>query len=791
MERHGFFIIGTAGHVDHGKTALVRALTGHDPDRLPEEKERGITIDLGFAPFQLPDGHRAGLIDVPGHERFIKNMLAGAGGVDLALLVVAADEGVMPQTREHLYILDLLGVKAGVIAVTKRDLVDADWLELVKEDIRQTVTGTFLADAPVVAVSAVTREGLTDLVQAIVRATDFLSPRPAEGWVRLPIDRAFLVRGAGVVITGTLWQGSLRSGDHLEILPAGLSALVRGLEVHGEKVTQATAGQRVAINLPGVELAQVKRGAVLVSPETFQPTTLLDAEVTLLKVNLSKDDFIPNAWSGLQHNQRVRFHVGSSEVLGRVRVLDSEKIPPGDSGLVQFLAEEPLVVARGDRFILRSYSPVTTIGGGWILEAHPPRRRRFRPEELKPLLVRAAGDRQSILSQLLLEAGPPFVRYPDLIRQAEGTAAEIWPFLRQLVQEGEVILISEPVGATRLPPEPAGKKVVKGPETAELTAVSGHEETEGFRASNGPGGGRAASRHPAPDEPEGFSASNGRGNGRGTVLGLNQPAAENNSLTPERPPSPASPGPANFSRLPPIWGTFLLAHRENYRQQLMEIASYLDSFHALNPWRPGLPTEEFRSRFFPNFSGHLFTNILAQLEIDGCLANRGKLVARPGFSPRYSPEGLRLKNALAEECLRQPYAPPTIPEIISRLGIRVKEGDLDLSGKGATIINQAELNQNISAMVKALAETGELVPVTDEIVFHNQAIAAVKASIEEEVSRAGSISLAQLRDRLNTSRKFAQALLEYFDGIRFTRRIGDQRVLFRETKEGDSLRGDE
>jgi len=686
----------------------VRALTGHDTDRLPEEKERGITIDLGFAPFDLPDGRRAGLIDVPGHERFIKNMLAGAGGIDLALLVVAADEGVMPQTREHLYILDLLGVRAGVIAVTKRDLVDTDWLELVKEDVRQAVSGTFLSHAPIVAVSAVTREGLAELVQAIVRATDLLSPRPTQGWVRLPVDRAFLIRGAGVVVTGTLWQGSIRLGDRLELLPAGLSVQVRGLEVHGEKVIQVTAGQRVAINLSGVELPQVKRGAVLVSPETYLPTTLLDAEVTLLK-----EGFIPQAGAGLQHNQRVRFHVGSSEVLGRVRLLDSEKIPPGGEGLIQFLAEESLVVARGDRFVLRSYSPVTTIGGGRVLEAHPPRRRRFRSEELKPLLVRATRDRSAILAQLLLEAGPHFVRYPDLTRQAEGTAAEVWPFLQQLVQRGEVILISP------------------------------------------------------------------------------KSTAPNDSATPERLSSPASPGLEGSSLLPPAWDTFLLTHRENYRRRLMEIASYLDNFHAQNPWRPGLPTEEFRSRFFPEVTGPFFANILEQLEADACLANRGKFVARPGFSPHYNPGELWLKTAVEEEFLRQPYAPPTVQELADRLKARGREVGPDHPVRGSTPLKLPAISQNLLTMVKALAESGELVPVTEEIIFHSQAIAAVKAIVEDEVRRAGSISLAQLRDRLNTSRKFAQALLEYFDGIRFTRRIGDQRVLFRETKEGDSLRRNE
>ncbi len=364
-------IIGTAGHVDHGKTALVRALTGIDTDRLKEEKERGISIELGFASLQLPGGRRAGIVDVPGHERFIKNMLAGAGGFDLVLLVIAADEGVMPQTREHLDILQLLQVQKGIVVLTKTDLVEDDWLELVEEEARDFLKGTVLEDAPVLKVSAVTGQGIRDLLEKIDQLAGQTVSRVSSGPPRLPVDRVFTITGFGTVVTGTLVSGVFRVGDSVEIQPQGLVSRVRSLQVHGEKVEEAEAGQRVAVNLAGLELEQVERGSVVAGAKTLTPANRVDIHLLLLD----------SAARPLKNRTRVRFYLGTSETLGRVVLLDREEMEPGTLAYAQVELEEQLVAAKGDRFVIRSYSPMETIGGGTVIDPLPRRKhKRFRSE---------------------------------------------------------------------------------------------------------------------------------------------------------------------------------------------------------------------------------------------------------------------------------------------------------------------------------------------------------------------------------------------------------------------------
>jgi selenocysteine-specific elongation factor len=361
-------VVGTAGHIDHGKSALVRALTGTDPDRLKEEKARGITIDLGFA--NLADGDlNLAFVDVPGHERFVKNMLAGVGGIDLVLLVVAADESVMPQTREHFQICRLLHVPAGLIALTKADLADQDMRELATLEIREMVAGSFLADASIVPVSSKTGEGLPALRAALGDVSRRVRRRGTEGPVRLPIDRVFTIRGFGTVVTGTLVSGEIREEQILAILPRGLAAKVRGIQVHGHRAAMATAGNRVAINLGGVELTDVARGDTLCTPDSFEPTRRFDVDVQVL------EDSRP-----LRHGTRVRFHHGTSEVLGRIGVAgetgdatQQAEVRPGASAYGRLRLESPAVLTRGDRFILRAYSPPVTIAGGIVLDPHPPR----------------------------------------------------------------------------------------------------------------------------------------------------------------------------------------------------------------------------------------------------------------------------------------------------------------------------------------------------------------------------------------------------------------------------------
>lgn len=389
-------VIGTAGHVDHGKTVLVRALTGVDTDRLPDEKRRGISIDLGFAPFTLPGDpparapRPAAIVDVPGHERFIKNMLAGVTGIDLAMLVVAADEGVMPQTREHLDILRMLGLQTGLVVITKTDLVDAEWLELVTEDVRATVRGTFLEGAPIVPVSAVTGAGLPDLLQALAALAERTRARDASAPARLPVDRVFTVAGFGTVVTGTLVAGTVRREDRLELLPAGLPVRVRGVQVHDADVTLARAGQRVAVNLAGVEKAAVTRGDVLAAPGEYRPGLVFEGRLECLAT-------APRA---IGTGDRVRLYAGTAEVLGRLVVLEGDALAPGASGYVRFRAEAPLVVAAGDRFIVRAYSPVVTIGGGVVLDPAP-RRRRPRAQVLADLQVRERGDPAALVQAVL------------------------------------------------------------------------------------------------------------------------------------------------------------------------------------------------------------------------------------------------------------------------------------------------------------------------------------------------------------------------------------------------------
>lgn len=373
------FVIGTAGHIDHGKSLLVQKLTGIDPDRLREEKERGMTIDLGFAWLKLPNGQEIGVVDVPGHERFIKNMLAGVGGIDLALLIVAANEGVMPQTREHLAILDLLKIRKGIVVITKKDLVDEELLTLVKMEVEELIESTTLSDAPLVAVSAVTGEGLQTLVATIDELLMSAEPRKDTGRPRLFIDRAFTIAGSGTVVTGTLIDGSLSVGQDVEIVPSGLRARLRGLQTHKTKVETAVPGSRVAANLVGVATDQLQRGYVLTNPGWLSPTRRVDVRLTLLA----------NLRYPLKHGAMVSFFVGAAEVLAKVHLLEKEEIAPGSSTWAQLALDKPVAVVKGDRFVIRSSED--TLGGGTIVVSHARRHHRFRAEIIKNLELIEGG----------------------------------------------------------------------------------------------------------------------------------------------------------------------------------------------------------------------------------------------------------------------------------------------------------------------------------------------------------------------------------------------------------------
>ncbi|MFC1871323.1 selenocysteine-specific translation elongation factor [Chloroflexota bacterium] len=423
------FVLGTAGHIDHGKSVLVHALTSIDPDRLREEKERGMTIDLGFAWLTLPSGREVGIVDVPGHERFINNMLAGVGGIDVALLIVAANEGVMPQTREHLAILDLLQVQRGIVAITKKDLVDDEWLDLVRMEIEELIAPTVLSQSPVVAVSALTGDGLPELVAAIDGLLGAIEPRRDLGRPRLPVDRIFTMSGAGTVVTGTLIDGSLSVGQEVEIVPASLRSRLRGLQTHKAIINTASPGSRVAANVAGVATSALQRGDVLTRPGVMTPTSLLSVKLRLLP-------YLPHP---LRHNVTVSFHTGATEAMAKVRLLEKEELAPGDIGWAQLLLSRPVAVVNGDRFIIRS--PMETLGGGDIIDSHTRRLRRFRPAVIKNLSVREEGTAEEVITALL-EAKPP-VGLPTLVAQCNLPADEVRSVIESLIPQGKVVAIGK------------------------------------------------------------------------------------------------------------------------------------------------------------------------------------------------------------------------------------------------------------------------------------------------------------------------------------------------------------
>lgn len=423
-------IIGTAGHIDHGKTTLIKALTGRNTDRWEEEQRRGITIDLGFTYFDLPGGDRAGIIDVPGHEKFINNMVAGVVGMDLVLLVVAADEGIMPQTREHVDILNLLGIEKSIIVLNKCDLVDEEWLELVEEEIKEELEGTFLERAPVVKVSAVTGEGLPALVELIDHMTsDELVQKDIHTIPRLPIDRAFSLSGFGTVITGTLVSGTIRKEDTLEMYPIGKESKIRSIQVHGEDRTACYAGQRVAINLSNIKKKEIQRGCVLASPGSMKTADLLDVRLNVLESSMRV----------LTNHSRLHFFTGTSEILCRAVLLDKEEIGPGESGLVQLRLEESIAVRRGDKFIVRFYSPMETIGGGVILEPNPAFKKRFREDVIEELQRKESGSSADVIELHVKGHRETMITVAELARLTALSAEEVKEDVKELQEQKRVL----------------------------------------------------------------------------------------------------------------------------------------------------------------------------------------------------------------------------------------------------------------------------------------------------------------------------------------------------------------
>ena len=424
-------IVGTAGHIDHGKTTLIKALTGRNTDRWEEEQRRGITIDLGFTYFDLKNGDRVGIIDVPGHEKFINNMVAGVVGMDLVLLVVAADEGIMPQTREHMDILGLLGIKKSILVINKCDLVDEEWLELVEEEIQEELEGTFLEGAPVVKVSAATGQGLDELTDTIQQLmSDEVVAKDTQTIPRLPIDRAFTLSGFGTIITGTLISGTITREDVLEMYPIGKECKIRNIQVHGQNQDKCYAGQRVAINLSNVKKKEIRRGCVLAPKNSMKNTDLLDVKLKVLEDSMRI----------LTNHERLHLYTGTSEILCRAVLLDKEQIGPGEEGLVQLRLEEEIAVKRGDRFVVRFYSPMETIGGGIVLEPNPVRKKSFAAKAIEELKKKESGSLGDVMELQIKEHGDTMITLAELAKVMAHSVDELKEYLEELEESGTIFV---------------------------------------------------------------------------------------------------------------------------------------------------------------------------------------------------------------------------------------------------------------------------------------------------------------------------------------------------------------
>ena len=630
------FVIGTAGHIDHGKSALVKALTGTDPDRLEEEKRRGMTIDLGFAHFDLPSGRRVGIVDVPGHERLIKNMLAGATGIDLVLLVVAADEGVMPQTREHLDILRFLPVRVGIVVLNKIDLAaDQGWVDLVKDELAGLTRGTFLERAPLIEVSAKTGQGIPALVETIDRALERVSVRETDAPARLPVDRSFTMAGFGTVVTGTLWSGRVAPGDVLELLPRGREVRVRGVQSHGHAVEAGTAGSRVAVNLAGIDKDEVERGHVLATPGVFTPTARLDVRLRLL----------PGA-PALAHLARVRVYLGADEIIARVALIDRKRLEPESEADAQLRLERPTVADAGDPIVIRRYSPMQTLGGGTVLNAHPPLRRRGE------MSARRAGTTiDERVDDAVSQAGPAGATVEDLMAEASAARPQVEQAVSRLASAGRLVVIRGRV----------------------------------FHADSG----------------------------------------------------------------------------EKIRQTIRrEVAAY----HEAVPWRPGMPKEELKTKTFPAGDARFYAAVLEELTGKSEVEDAGNFIRLPGFSPKLSPQDTAVRARIADALLRGRFAPPGREELSRDIEPKLFE-----------------------RLFQSLLDDGTIVEVAPSVYFHRNALDEIKRTVAELVASNGTVTVASLRDRLQTSRKYALTVLEYFDTIKLTRRVGDARVLLDRSKLPDPL----
>lgn len=629
-------VIGTAGHVDHGKTLLIKALTGIDTDRLKEEKKRGITIELGFAFIDFDNGERAGIVDVPGHEKFIKNMLAGAGGIDLAMLVVAADEGFMPQTVEHLGILTLLGIKTGLVVITKCDMVEPDWVDMVKDDVAEHVRGTFLEGAPVMAVSAYTGQGIAELRDLLKGMAAEAGAKNTRSPFRIPVDRVFSVEGFGTVITGTLIEGQVTEGDEVTLYPSELPTRIRNLQVHGHDVEHAYAGQRVAVNLAGLRKTQVNRGDVVAKPASMKNSLMLDTRLQAL----------PESGRVIKTGMQVHLYHGARTLLCKVVLLDREELVPGDSCYAQLRLTEPLAAKMGDRFVIRFYSPLETIGGGEILDANPQRHKRGDRGALAALEVRESGSDAGLVLQALEKGCVAFESWQAVAKTLDLPAETLDNALAELAERGEIV--------EYLPGRYLTRKIL---------------EAYGAKAD-----------------------------------------------------------------------------------------ALLSQYHTQYPLLVGMRREEARQKLFGKLDPASGDAVLALLEQDGCFVLANQRLARPGFSPSYSPKQKKILEQLETAYREGGLTPPDLDELY-KLFPKDREG--------------------CRQVLEAMQADDKLVAVTPQTCFSREAYDEAYRRMLDHFSKAETLTLGQFRDLLQASRKYAMALLEYWDRNKITGKVGDERVLLK------------
>lgn len=629
-------IIGTAGHIDHGKTSLIRALTGVETDRLKAEKERGITIELGFSSLDISEKIHVGIVDMPGHEKFVKNMVAGSTGIDLVVMTIAADEGVMPQTREHMEICSLLGIRHGIIALTKTDLVDDDLLELAMEDIHEFIEGTFLEEAPIVPVSSATGEGLDEFVEKLGNICGRIPERSFSPIFRLPVDRVFSMKGFGTVITGTLISGKVNTGRDIMVYPSGITSKVRGIQVHGQSVNEAGPGTRTAINFQGLDKDAVFKGDVLSSPGALIPSYMVDAELKYLKSNPKP----------LKSRVKARFHTGTSEIIGTVVLLDREELQPGDTACVQLRLDTPVCCIKDDNYVIRSYSPIRTIGGGRILNPVARKHKLFDQTIIDGLVSLLDGEPEDAVSFFISQAMFSGVSFTELKVLTNIPDKKLESILQKMLAKRQVI----------------------------------------------------------------------------------QTSKENQ--------------------------TYIHASVFNRLQE--DITAKLDSYHAQNPLKEGMPTQELKSKFRYINDSKLFNILINRLSKDGIIVQKENMVKLAGHEVALQVDLQETMEKVKSIYREAKLTPPFYKDICKKLNLDKK---------------------NAKDLLEMLIKEKSIVKTKDDLYFDPDSIEKLKHELVEFIEEHGEITTPQFKEMTGISRKFVIPLIEYFDSINLTIRVGDTRQL--------------